>query len=95
MNSDKKPAGDINCLFARDEYQGGAGNLPHIHTIVCVNYDANDPHAVDAFQDRIQGFVGDIIRVEEIDDYVAEGLLRNRDEWCSQVLSSCIIPSAT
>jgi hypothetical protein len=49
MNSDEKPAGDINCLFARDEYQGGTGNLPHIHAIVCVNYDANDPHAVDAF----------------------------------------------
>jgi hypothetical protein len=81
MNSDEKPAGDINCLFARDKYQGGAGNLPHIHAIVRVNYDANDPHAVDAFQDHIQGFVSDIIRVEEIDDYVAEGLLRDRDEW--------------
>jgi hypothetical protein len=80
-NSDEKPAGDINCLFARDEYQGGAGNLPHIHAIVRVNHDATDPHAVDAFQDRIRGFVGDIIRVEEIDNYVAEGLLRDRDEW--------------
>jgi hypothetical protein len=68
-------------LFARDEYQGGAGNLPHIHAIIRVNYDANDPHTVDAFLDRIRGFVGDILRVEEIDDYVAEGLLRDRDEW--------------
>jgi hypothetical protein len=49
MNSDKKPARDINCLFARDEYQGGAGNLLHIHAIARVNYDANDPHTVDTF----------------------------------------------
>jgi hypothetical protein len=81
MNSNEKPARDINCLFPRDEYQGGAGNIPHIHAIARVNYDANDPHAVDAFRDRIRGFVGDIIRVEEIDDYVTEGLLRDRDEW--------------
>jgi diadenosine tetraphosphate (Ap4A) HIT family hydrolase len=49
MNSDEKLTGDINCLFARDEYQGSTGNRLHIHAIARVNYDANDPHVVDAF----------------------------------------------
>jgi hypothetical protein len=36
---------------------------------------------VDAFWYCIRGFVGDIKMVEEINNYVAEGLLRDRDEW--------------
>jgi predicted GIY-YIG superfamily endonuclease len=68
-------------MFWRDEYQDEEGNLPHVHALITLDIDRNDRVAIDHVRDLIRGFVRDIVRVQEIDGLVMEGLLRDNDDW--------------
>ena len=48
LKSKSSPLVNVNELFSCDEYQGEAGNLPHIHAIISLNWEAiNDEHKSD------------------------------------------------
>jgi hypothetical protein len=80
-NSPEKAAGTIDCMFWRDEYQENEGNLPHVHALLRVLYDKDNPFEVEEFNNRIRGFTGDLVRVDEIEPYIAEGLLQDYSGW--------------
>ena len=81
MQSFEEPLRKVITLFWRDEYQGNMGNLSHIHGLLKVCVDMLDPEDLKKFHDVIRGFSADIVRIEEIDDYVARGLFDSGDDW--------------
>ena len=44
-------------------------------------YNKGDPSSLALIHDKIRGFIADIVRIEEIETYIAKGLLRDRDDW--------------
>ena len=80
--SPEKPLGKIGAAFWRDEYQEDQGNLPHVHALFRVEFNEDDRCAVEEFQDRVRGCLVDIVRLDEIDDLVARGLLDSHEDWC-------------
>ena len=51
-------------MFARDEYQKDAGNLPHMHDIICINWDDLD--------EEQRSFVEELVRANVCDIFCAE-----------------------
>ena len=71
----------VNKIFVRDEYQGDAGNLSHLHMIValCDKYSTSKGKA--AVEGAIRGFVDEIVGADEVDSYISEGLIENYQDY--------------
>ena len=54
-----KSAGD---MFARDEYQKDAGNLPHIHAMININWDGLNEEQRNFVEELMRASVCDIFR---------------------------------
>ena len=78
-NSDERPLGHVEHIWWRFEFQDSVGNLPHIHALIWLA-DGESPQITN---DRIRGSIMELIRPEEIDDLVAEGLLSCAEEVMS------------
>jgi hypothetical protein len=76
-HSHEQPLGDIEHIWWRFEFQDAVGNLPHIHALIWLKEGSE---VKDTTLDRIRGSIMDMIRSEEIDLLVAEGLLANVNE---------------
>ena len=75
-NSDEKPLGNVEHIWWRFEFQDSVGNLPHIHALIWLE-DGESPEVTN---DRIRGSIMELIRPDEIDDLVVEGLLSCAEE---------------
>ena len=78
--SPSSPLKHVSSLFARHEFQGHAGNLPHIHAMLKVNWTklTNDEKLF--VNDCIRASVLDIVKVEETNRLIDEGLWKNKNE---------------
>lgn len=73
--------GYILKLFARDEYQDGEGNLPHVHMLIALQNDIRTEDGLAFVENLVRGASADIVREDEVDRFVDIGLLRDREEW--------------
>lgn len=79
LHSNELPLGSkVNRIFVRDEYQGDAGNLAHLHLIVSLAQKYSTDEGKRAVESVIRGFVDEIVGVDEVQGYIAEGIL---DDW--------------
>jgi predicted GIY-YIG superfamily endonuclease len=69
--SDERPIGKVDKIWYRHEYQDAAGNLSHIHALVWISTKESRAESMD----RIRGSIRDLIREDEIDQLVSEGIL--------------------
>ena len=86
--SDEKPLGDVEHIWWRFEFQESVGNLPHVHALIWLK----DGEPLEITYDRIRGSIMELIRPDEIDDLVAEGLLSCAEEVMDvQTLASRVL----
>jgi predicted GIY-YIG superfamily endonuclease len=82
LESDEKPLGSkVRKLFVRDEYQGDAGNLSHLHMIACLEEKYNTEEGKRAIQGIVRGFVDEIVGADEVQAFISEGLLTDMDDY--------------
>lgn len=82
MKSDELPLGSrVLKIFARDEYQGEAGNLSHVHMLVSLerSYDTEEGRL--EIQRVIRGFVSEIVGIDEVQSFVDEKVLDNWEDF--------------
>jgi predicted GIY-YIG superfamily endonuclease len=75
--SPEQPLGDVEHIWWRFEFQDTVGNLPHIHALIWLRGNTIPLHDI---QDRIRGSLMHLIRPEEMDNLVTEGLLSCAEE---------------
>ena len=71
------PFKNVSSLFARHEFQSQAGNLPHIHTMIKINWNSLTNQEKQFVNDCIRASVLDIVKVHEMQRLVDEGLLND------------------
>ena len=82
-----------NCIFARDEYQPNTGNLSHIHLMIGINKEKMTQKQKDKIDNLIRCSICDIVRVNEVQDLIGEGIMKSIDELHEfQDLCSNILP---
>ena len=74
------PFHPCDTIFARDEYQDGVGNLPHIHALLGMNRAIMSPDQLKKVDDLIRGSYGDIVKIEEIEDLIDEEIIESLHE---------------
>lgn len=80
LKSPSSPYIDVGALFARDEYQAEVGNLPHIHLMLSINWEKLNQSQKDSINDLIRASVCNIVRHDEVDQLIEEGLLESVDD---------------
>ena len=55
-------------IFVRDEYQDTKGNLPHIHSILSIEFDKLSVEQKERFDDIIRSSYGDLVRLDEVEE---------------------------
>ena len=75
--SEECPLGEVEHIWWRFEFQDAVGNLPHIHALLWLRQGCEP---LEVTEGRIRGSVMDLIRADEIDLLVAEGLLSCAEE---------------
>ena len=76
-NSPEQPLGKIWRCWWRHEYQDTTGNLSHIHALL---WTKKGSESLDVTLDRIRGMTLDLIRRDEIDDLIEEGIISGLEE---------------
>ena len=82
LKSPELPMGSqVEKLFVRDEYQGDAGNLSHLHMLITLlkGYDTAEGRAL--IQALIRGFVDEIVGVDEVEGLIQEGLIEDWEDY--------------
>ena len=82
LKSPELPMGSkVAKLFVRDEYQGDAGNISHLHMLITLEkgYDTAEGRAL--IQSLIRGFVDEIVGVDEVEGLIKEGLIENWEDY--------------
>jgi hypothetical protein len=67
----------VENIWWQHEYQTAKANLSHIHALIWLA----ETESEDAILDRICGMIGDIIRPEEAEQFIAEGILKDMDDY--------------
>ena len=70
------PLKNESSLFARREFQGQAGHLPHILAMIKINWDKSRKFV----KDCIRASVLDIIKVGKINRLIDEGPIKNSSD---------------
>ena len=74
--------GRVTHAFFRDEYQDCSGNLSHIHGLVGLFRGDMDDEEFSKFVCSLQAnSVGDIVRGNEVQDFVDKGLFKSEQDW--------------
>ena len=80
LTSPEQPLGPIRLYTWKFEDQDDEGNLPHIHALLQTKEDKQNPDQQAIISDRIRCSVRTIVRPDEIQDYIAQGLIQNYNE---------------
>ena len=72
--SSSSPFGNLNAIFARKKYQTSKGNLSHAHVMICLLWNAINENNKTFVNNLIRASIFDIIRPNEIDRFVKEGI---------------------
>lgn len=64
----------------RDEYQKEEGNLPHCHFILAVDKSDMGPNADEIIMDMIRTSPYDVVRPDDVEIMINEGLLKHKHE---------------
>jgi hypothetical protein len=75
--SDERPLGKVEDIWWRHEYQTAKANLSHIHALIRLAETESETDILD----RIRGMIGDLIRPEEAEQFIAEGVLKDMDDY--------------
>jgi predicted GIY-YIG superfamily endonuclease len=75
--SDELPLGKVENIWWRHEYQSAKANLSHIHALIRLA----DSEGEAVILDRIRGMIGDLIRPEEAEQLIAEGVLKDMNDY--------------
>lgn len=79
LHSPELPLGSkVSKIFVRDEYQGDAGNLSHLHLLAALEEKYSSVEGKERIHQVIRGFVDDIVTADEVPGYISEGLI---DDW--------------
>ena len=78
--SSTSPYNPSDAIFSRDEYQSDVGNLPHMHMMISMNtLEMNEEQTVKV-NDLIRASIIDIVRSDEVQSLIDEGILNEYDD---------------
>ena len=77
--SKDRPLGEIKKFVLRAELQEAKANLPHFHSILWTTEDLDTEEGLAIVLDRIRGYVLDIIRDDEKEKYIQDGIFKNEE----------------
>ena len=77
FKSETSPYTPSDAIFARDEYQGDVGNLPHMHMLIAMKDSEMSVEQKENMHDLVRASVCDIVSFEEVDTLVEEGILND------------------
>jgi len=83
-HSPEAPFGHVTNIMGRGEYQdkpGAPGNLCHLHILMATVEKLNTGEGKAFLCNLIRGSADDLIREDEVQGLIDEGLLKDRDEW--------------
>ena len=66
-------------LFSRTEYQKDSGNLPHEHSLFAI--DVKNDQTRDFLEELVRTSVVEIIKTDEVQSYIDQGLLSCEEEY--------------
>ena len=91
VKSPEKPLGTIEKFFARDEYQEKNGNLPHMHALFALRerYDTEEGRSY--IHNLVRGFIGDLVREDEIPVLIEERILESVEDWAEMRLDGAMM----
>lgn len=90
--SSTSPYHPSEAIFSRDEYQSDVGNLPHMHMMISLNTLEMNGEQMEKVQDLIRASVVDIIRSDEVQNLIDEGILDDyNDVYTIQDLAKGIL----
>ena len=75
--SPSSPFKSVDNIFARHEFQSTVGNLPHIHAMLKVKWENLSQEEKECVNDCIRASVLDIVRVDEVQRHIDEGLFKH------------------
>lgn len=81
--SPEEPIGRIPKFLFRMELQDAKANVPHLHSILWTADDLLSPEGLMDALGRIRGFLGDIIRPNEREEYFKKGIFKSADDIAS------------
>ncbi|CAB9521100.1 hypothetical protein SEMRO_1164_G248040.1 [Seminavis robusta] len=81
LKSPEKPFGEVLKIFCRDEYQGDAGNLCHLHFLITLAAAYNTPEGKISIESMIRGHIEEIVGLDEVDSFIDEGILDNWEDF--------------
>ena len=83
----------MKSIFARDEYQDGAGNLPHIHLMAEMDLSQLDDEGMSKLENLARANICDIVKQEEVQDFIDDGILKEQNDALEvQQLARQILP---
>ena len=77
------PFHPMRSMFARDEYQNTIGNLSHIHMMVEMDVESMSEKQKDVLEELIRAYVCDIVRDEDLEKLIDEGIIKSIDDVIS------------
>ena len=81
--SPDKPLGNVTKYLFRMELQDAQANVPHLHSLLWTTDDLTSKEGLSIALDRIRGIVDDILRPDERDQLIEEGIFEShRDVRC-------------
>ena len=89
--SPENPLGHVIKMFWRDEFQDNVGNLPHVHALLCLKETMDTNEGREFLQNLIRASIGDIVREDEVDEYVQEGILESYDDYIDMMMDASTI----
>lgn len=81
QKSKSSPFKDQKSIFSRKEYQKDRGNLSHAHVMNEVDWENLTDDQIDFVEDLIRASVCDIVRSDEVSEYIEEGIFDSVDDY--------------
>ena len=93
IGSEDSPYAPVDAVFVRDEFQDKRGNLPHIHMLISIDFDKATDAQKKRIEDLIRADIGSIVRSDEVEFLIEDGILTSMEDWKDlQDLSDEILP---
>ena len=80
--SPDQPIGKVTKYLFRMELQDAQANVPHAHSLLWTTDDLTTKEGLNAAMDRIRAIIDDILRPDEKDIMIDEGIFSNHHDIC-------------